>query len=99
MGQAEQRQVRTGVAARLAEERAVADVQSARLASIRERRRMLEEHDHRRVGLTKGLRAEVSLAILNADAPSDEAVAQAAGWSVGDVERLRDDLLRAHPGP
>lgn len=94
MGQAEQRQVRSGVAGRVRRETETANIQKARLAAIRERRRTLDEHDRQRAGRLRALRADVALAILNPDPPSDEAVAAAAGWTLSDIAQLRDDLMR-----
>ncbi|WP_157260903.1 hypothetical protein [Patulibacter minatonensis] len=97
MGQAEQRQVRTGVADRVKREQQIRDMQDRRLWEIGQRVRALDEHDRRRAGLERALRCDVGLAILNADPPSDEEVAAKARWSVADVERLRQDIKDADP--
>jgi predicted transposase YdaD len=99
MGQAEQRQVRTGVAARVREQTASSERQGALLSQVRQRVHMRDELVRQLAGREKGLRAAVAVAIQDADAPSVEAVAAAAGWSVEQVQQLRADLNAVPPDP
>lgn len=97
MGQAEQRQVRTGVAARVREQTASSERQGALLSQVRQRVQLRDELVRQVAGREKGLRAAVAMAIQDADAPSDEAVAAAANGTVEDVEQLRLKLNAPPP--
>lgn len=97
MGQLEQRQVRTGVAARVREQTASAERHAGLLSQVTKKRRERDEHLRHAKGSEHGIRAAAGMAILDADPPPDEAIAAAAGWTVGDVERLRADLSAPPP--
>jgi hypothetical protein len=99
MGQAEQRQVRTGVAARVREQTASSERHAALLSQVTRKRRERDEHLRHAAAADGGIRAAAGMAILDADPPPDEAVAAAAGWPVGDVEQLRRDLNALPPEP
>jgi hypothetical protein len=92
MGQAEQRQVRSGVADRVREAPERAATRDGRLGEIRRHRLELGDAERAVRGHQAGLRAAVGLAILARDPPTDQDVAQAAGWTVEQVEQLRADL-------
>jgi hypothetical protein len=94
MGQAEQRQVASGAAARVREQAERARVLDGRLAEIRRHRVELDDARRHARGHESGLRAAVGLAVLDADPPTDEQIARAAGWTVGEVAAHRDRLRR-----
>jgi hypothetical protein len=93
MGQAEQRQVQTGVAERVRQQVTKDDAAAFRLGEIRRRRRELDDALRDVAGRERGLSADVGLTILGDDPPPDDVVAQAAGWTVEDVAALRARLL------
>ncbi|MDO9408313.1 hypothetical protein [Patulibacter sp.] len=94
MGGAEQRQVASGAAARVREQAERVRRLDGRLAEIRRHRVELDDARRFALGHESGLRAAVGLAVLDADPPTDEQIARAAGWSVGDVEAHRARLRR-----
>jgi hypothetical protein len=97
MGQAGERQVRTGVAARVREQTTASERHDGLVAQVSRHRRERDEHLRRADSADGGIRAAVGMALLDADPPSDARIAAAAGWSVGQVEQLRADLLVARP--
>lgn len=99
MGQAEQRQVRTGVAARVREQTAQSERHAGLLAPVRRKRGERDELLRQADASAGGVRAAAGMAILDADPPSDEAVAAAAGWTVEQVQELRAALNAQPPDP
>jgi hypothetical protein len=99
MGQAEQRQIKTGVADRVTAEVARARSMDGRLAEIRRHRRELDEAQRFVRGHKSGVRGAVAMALLHADPPSNAAIANAAGWTLEDVDAYRRRLRGPREGP
>jgi hypothetical protein len=97
MGQLEQRQAKAGVAARVREQTAAAERHAGLLGPVSRKRREKDEHLRHAAGAESGIRAAAGMAILDADPPTDEAVAAAAGWTVEQVRELRVELNAVRP--
>lgn len=99
MGKAEQRQIQTGVAARVRDRTASTERHDALLSQVARHRRDREEHLRHADAAAKGIRAAAGMALLDNDPPTDEQIARAAGWTVQDVVELRADLNAQPPDP